>query len=158
MVILKLWNRRPFYHRLLEFHSEPFLFFLKNYYYLRIPFWVDCIESASVGCKVWWCFSSLLHRQVAVGLHIKEWTQSRIHSCIALTTSNCEHVHGPLLEESNKSNHSEHFSSLLSFQEHFYLQSWHCFSQVIWFRAVLLLSISTAGQCPWKTCCVQSFV
>lgn len=158
MVILKLWNRHPLYYRQLGFHSEPFLLFFKNYYSLWIPYWVDRIESASVGCKVWWCFNSLLHRQIAVGLPVQEWTQSRIDSCIALTTSKCEHMHSPALEESKKSNYSEHFSSLLSFQKHFYLQSWHCFSQMIWFRAVLLLSTSTAGQCPWETCCVQTLV
>lgn len=84
-------------------------------------------------------------------------TQSRIPSCIVLTTSKCEHVHSPPLEESKKNSHSEHFSSLLSFQEH-YLQSWYCFSQMIWFQAMLLLSTSTAGQCPWKMCYLQSFV
>lgn len=28
---------------------------------------MDCIESASVGCKMWWCLSSPLHRQLQWG-------------------------------------------------------------------------------------------
>lgn len=51
----------------------------------------------------------------------------------------------------------------LSFQKGFYLQSWHGFSYISGYVAIVAeafrrSSTSTVGQRPWKTCGLQSFM